>query len=157
MTDVRASLFAVRKAAPRDALAISAIHGSSFPSPWPLSYWTRTISDPLHRIYVAAMPGCPPLGYLVARRIVDQAEIISMAVVAGSRRQGVARGLLDALTEDLCGELPCRLFLEVAADNAAAFELYRRAGFEEIAIRAGYYERTGAPPVDARLLARDLR
>ena len=49
-----------------------------------------------------------------------------------------------------------KLFLEVAADNGAAMELYRRAGFLGTGLRRGYYERPGSPAVDAVTLALKL-
>ena len=45
------------------------------------------------------------------------------------------------------------MFLEVAADNAAALALYRGAGFTQAGLRRGYYAPAGT---DAFVLRRDL-
>ena len=47
------------------------------------------------------------------------------------------------------------MFLEVAADNAAALGLYRTAGFVQAGLRRGYYHRPGGD-MDALVLRRDL-
>jgi len=41
------------------------------------------------------------------------------------------------------------VFLEVAADNAAALALYQEAGFETVGVRRGYYPRPGGGAADA--------
>jgi ribosomal-protein-alanine N-acetyltransferase len=46
-----------------------------------------------------------------------------------------------------------RLFLEVAADNAAALRLYKGLGFAAVGRRKAYYRRPGGQPVDAVVLA----
>ncbi len=47
-------------------------------------------------------------------------------------------------------------FLEVAADNAAALGLYRKAGFDAVGRRAAYYNRAKGQPADALVLRRTL-
>ena len=43
------------------------------------------------------------------------------------------------------------VFLEVRADNPGARELYRSLGFEEIAVRAKYYQPDGVDAIVMRL------
>jgi ribosomal-protein-alanine N-acetyltransferase len=49
-----------------------------------------------------------------------------------------------------------KLYLEVAADNDAAMELYRSSGFLGTGLRRGYYARPGGEAVDAVTLALKL-
>ena len=48
-----------------------------------------------------------------------------------------------------------RLFLEVRASNLAALTLYRRAGFEQVGVRRGYY-RDAQGSEDALVMACEL-
>jgi ribosomal-protein-alanine N-acetyltransferase len=66
----------------------------------------------------------------------DVCDVLRVAVNPEARRRGVGRTLLDALI-DRAGQRT--VLLEVAADNAAARELYTAAGFVEIDRRAAYY------------------
>jgi ribosomal-protein-alanine N-acetyltransferase len=85
------------------------------------------------------------VGHAVASLVADVAELQRIAVSSGSRRQGVARALLDevialAVTEDIG-----RLLLEVREDNAAALAFYAAQGFVELDRRPRYYrDGTGA-------------
>jgi len=72
----------------------------------------------------------------------DEAELLNLGVDPEFRRQGVARALLAALSSVASGTL----FLEVAADNTAAIELYKKLGWQGIGVRPGYY---GQGRVDA--------
>ena len=65
----------------------------------------------------------------------DEAELLNLAVDPCFRRRGVALALLGALEKAARGTI----FLEVAETNLGAIALYRNAGWEEIAVRKGYY------------------
>lgn len=89
------------------------------------------------------------LGYLVARHMADEAEILNVGVDPGRRRRGVGRTLVAAGLERLA-ELGVRqVYLEVRESNLAARELYQRFAFLEVARRADYYRR---PVEDAVIL-----
>ncbi|MGF1552403.1 MAG: GNAT family N-acetyltransferase [Paracoccaceae bacterium] len=89
----------------------------------------------------------------LARVAADEAEILDLGVVAEHRRAGLGRALLGTVLEAVRHRGAARLFLEVAADNAAARALYAGAGFAEIGTRRRYYTRPGGA-VDALVLAR---
>lgn len=89
-------------------------------------------------------------GFAIGRAVAGEAELLTLAVDPAVRRRGLGRALL-ADFEAGCGA--ARLFLEVAADNAAAIALYRSAGWGEIGRRPGYYAR-GQGAVDAVLMSK---
>jgi ribosomal-protein-alanine N-acetyltransferase len=80
-------------------------------------------------------------GVALWRTTVDEAELLTIAVRSAHRRRGAARALLHAVIERARGRGARLLFLEVGVDNPAARSLYAREGFEEVARRAGYYQR----------------
>jgi ribosomal-protein-alanine N-acetyltransferase len=91
------------------------------------------------------------LGYAGVMVSGSQADVQTIAVVPAAQGRGVGGLLLRALIERAlrCGVNT--LLLEVRADNAPAIGLYRRHGFEQIAVRRGYYQPSG---VDALVMRR---
>jgi ribosomal-protein-alanine N-acetyltransferase len=93
------------------------------------------------------------IGYVLARSVVDEGEILSLATVPERRRAGIGRALLDAATTALAGRGVRSLWLEVRVSNAAARAMYQAAGFIESAVRRDYYR---DPQEDALVLQRQL-
>jgi len=94
------------------------------------------------------------LGFLVARRIANDIEILNFAVQPDFRRSGVGGALLQkalAWGSELNAE---RALLEVRASNYAALQFYERRGFVVTGRRPRYYT---APIEDALLLAAEIR
>ena len=81
-------------------------------------------------------------GFLASREVADECEILNLAVSPEFRRLGVATALVRQVLSSHKG---C-CFLEVRESNKAARSLYRKLGFEEIAMRSGYYDN---PPESA--------
>jgi ribosomal protein S18 acetylase RimI-like enzyme len=65
----------------------------------------------------------------------DEAEVLNIGVGPDFRRRGVASALLNKVAELAHGTI----FLEVAQSNSPAIALYRKQGWTDIAVRAGYY------------------
>ncbi len=89
-------------------------------------------------------------GYLLAQRALDHVEILSLGTAQTYQRRGHASELLAMLINDSCDS---KLFLEVATDNKAALDLYRKNGFAEVGRRSGYYRR-GCEVYDALVMRR---
>ena len=79
-------------------------------------------------------------GFLAARQIADEAEILNVAIVPGSRRAGQGSALLRAAFDELRHRDVNRIFLEVRASNAAAITFYRKYGFVPTGRRPVYYQ-----------------
>ncbi|MCK7592834.1 GNAT family N-acetyltransferase [Pseudomarimonas salicorniae] len=67
-------------------------------------------------------------------------RLYSIVVDPDCRGRGWGARLLDDALEQARRAGAPGLTLEVRADNAAALALYRARGFEEIGLRAGYYD-----------------
>jgi [ribosomal protein S18]-alanine N-acetyltransferase len=87
-------------------------------------------------------------GFLVARRLVQETEVLNLAVRAGARRRGVGTSLLREAVDwsRLLGAEG--MILEVRASNVAAVKFYERHGFRMVGRRPRYY----VDPVDDALL-----
>ena len=129
---------ALSEAGPRDARALAALHGASFHRGWSDGEFERLFFD---RNVVAhrAKAGSSLIGFIVSRLVLDEAEILSIAVTSTRRGRGLARQLLDINLRRLVGLGARSVFLEVDEGNVPALRLYRRAGFREVGRRAAYY------------------
>ena len=92
-------------------------------------------------------------GYLLATIILDEAEILSIAVSADHRRCGRGAGLLRHFMNHIAAHGVKTVLLEVAADNVPALKLYHRHGFAEFGRRFSYYKRL-AGDCDAIMMRR---
>lgn len=93
-------------------------------------------------------------GFIYARQVADEAEILNIAVRPSFRRQGVGEQLLNGMLERLRSNQVTRVFLEARESNAPAIALYEKHGFVRNGRRRGYYSN---PPEDALLFERKLR
>ena len=132
-----------------DALVIE---NAVFTDPWPRTFFLEEIRAAQSVACVARHRGILA-GYLMAWRLDAEMHLGNLAVAPAYQRRGVGQALLAWLLET--GERAGieRITLEVRATNFAAQELYRRFGFQAVALRRGYYQDTGE---DALVLLRDL-
>jgi [ribosomal protein S18]-alanine N-acetyltransferase len=146
---------ALFEASARDASAMASLHAASFRRGWSEQEMEGLLLDPhviAHRALTAKKLG----GFIMSRRVDDEAEILSVAVASSQRGRGLARRLLDLHLRRLAGLGTFAVFLEVDESNTPALRLYRRAGFREVSRRPSYYP--GADGAAAALvLRRDLR
>lgn len=90
---------------------------------------------------------------LVAPRGAKEADIQTIAVAEHARRRGLGRMLVLTLVNEARKRGAVEVFLEVRADNPGAQSLYRSLGFEQLAVRRGYYQPDG---VDAHVMRLEI-
>jgi tRNA threonylcarbamoyladenosine biosynthesis protein TsaB len=127
------------KAMPTHAEILSAIHSECFPEGWSAESFATLLANPAHEARLALGENDEPEGFILASRIVDEAEIISLAVRPAFRRKGLATMLLARFSEELGSNATARIFLDVAATNYPAQALYQAAGFVISGRRKNYY------------------
>ncbi len=93
------------------------------------------------------------VGFLVARLVAPEVEILNLGVDLTARRRGAGRALLAEALRWGAGNGAQKAFLEVRASNLAAIEFYESRGFQLAGRRANYYS---APVEDAVLLAAQI-
>ncbi len=92
-------------------------------------------------------------GFILARVVAEEAEILTLAVHPDARRQGEGRALLAAIeSKTAAGEF----FLEVRDDNIAARALYESAGYSSAGHRKNYYQANGRRSSSAIVLKKRL-
>jgi [ribosomal protein S18]-alanine N-acetyltransferase len=142
----------IRFLGPRDIEAVLQIQAANREA----AQWSRAayenLGDATHRGWVAERDGAI-IGFLVARALSGEMEILNLAVASSIRRQGVGAVLLREALSWAGQSGATRAFLEVRASNAAARQFYEAHGFASAGVRPNYYR----DPVEAALLlARSL-
>jgi ribosomal-protein-alanine N-acetyltransferase len=140
----------------RDAKDLARIHGQSFYRGWPSEEFATFLADRHTPVYVACDAKRRIAGFALIRTVLDEAELLTIAVDPRWRGKGVGRALMEALFADLMMSPARRMFLEVDEQNHAAIRLYKRLGFSTISSRKGYYPRPDGSAATALVMARDL-
>lgn len=96
------------------------------------------------------------LGFALGRVTLDEAELLTIAVIPEARRRGVGRERLRAFEAQAAARGARRAFLEVATDNVAAQTLYRGTGWVEAGRRRHYFRNPQGDSSDALVLTRVL-
>lgn len=131
---------------------LAALHAECFPDdPWNEAAMAAILAGPGVQAWLG-LEGDEPVGLIVTRLVLDEAEVLTVGIRPDARRAGHGTMLLATATGALAEQGCRRLFLEVASGNASARALYDRAGFHMAGRRPRYY-RDGA---DALLLIRTL-
>ncbi len=142
----------------RDVAAVDRIMASAF-DPAYGEAWTRNQCSG-----VLAMPGVQllvaeiddtPAGFAMTRRVIDEAELLLLAVDPAHRRHGLGSALLRAVIADVAASGCAKLHLEVRAGNSAV-RLYSEHGFHKTGERRGYYKGAGGSLHDAHSYCLDL-
>lgn len=142
---------AVTPLPPGTARPLSALHAACFPQdPWDAASLDRILG--LSGVFgYLGWDGEDPTGFVLARDLADEAEILSLAVLPAFRRRGIGRALLDAAFAEARRRGAGSVVLEVAAENRSARRLYAACGFVQVGRRPGYY-RSDGQTVDGLIL-----
>lgn len=136
-------------------LPLAAMHGACFPEdPWDTPAFERifVLSGVFGHL---AWPADDPAGFILARDLGEEAEVLTLGVLPGARRQGVGHALLAAMLAEARRRGIGSVVLEVAADNGAARRLYADCGFMQVGRRPRYYRRPSGI-VDGLILRRGI-
>ncbi|MGD0696072.1 MAG: ribosomal protein S18-alanine N-acetyltransferase [Terriglobia bacterium] len=125
-------------------------------SRWIDADYLRLATGPGGMILVAELETMTPpklLGFAAFQRLIDEAELLNIAVDPEHQNQGVGRELLEEARKRLLKVGAKRIFLEVRRSNEAALSLYYSVGFGLRSLRKDYYR---DPPDDAYVLSLEL-
>lgn len=115
-------------------------------SPWTLEQIASSMASQDEDYYLA-YEGQELVGFLAVQTVLDEMEILQIAVRADFQRLGIASQLMAAVM-DWEGDI----FLEVRESNRAAQALYTRQHFTKIGKRKDYYRQ---PVEDAVMMKRE--
>jgi ribosomal-protein-alanine N-acetyltransferase len=145
----------LRRAIDGDMDEVSRIEAASFADPWSAQEFRAVLSVP-HAIFLVASDDRAGrlAGYVVTMTVLDEAEILNIAVDPPMRGATLGARLLDAALAEVEARGAKKTFLEVRESNEPARKLYTSRGFEEISRRRKYYQ---SPVEDALVLSRAIQ
>lgn len=95
------------------------------------------------------------VGFSLSRTVVDESELLLIAVRPSEQRRGVGKLLLDHFVDRAREEQVRRVHLEVR-DGNPAISMYRASGFYPVGRRRNYYHAADGKRYDAITLASEL-
>lgn len=144
-------------ATPEHAEVLSQLHSRLFEKGWDADGMRRLLEHPACVALVAtAVPFDIVAGFIIAQLTADEAEILSVGVDKTWQRHGMGRVLVEAMVGLARRKEARRVFLDVAASNHPALELYASLGFTRMGQRKEYYLLPDGRREDALLMVRQI-
>ena len=123
-----------------------------FSDPWSEKSIETELSCRLS-LWLVALDGEMVVGYVGSQTVIDETDMMNIAVHPEYRRRGIAEALIDALVNALREKGSRALSLEVRASNDPAITLYQKMGFSQVGRRPNYYRN---PKEDALILRKEF-
>lgn len=136
---------------PTHVAQIAALETICFSDPWSQRSIASELENPLS-FWLVAVEGDTVAGYIGSQTVLDETDMMNVAVHPDFRRRGIAEALVTGLVAQLKTMGSRCLTLEVRASNAPAIALYEKLGFTEIGRRKNYYRN---PREDALILRKE--
>ena len=130
---------------------IAQLETECFSDPWSVRSITSELNNPLS-LWLVAMNGEEVVGYVGSQSVLDEADMMNLAVSDLYRRQKIGEQLVELLIENLKKRAVKSLSLEVRISNEPAIRLYEKLGFVQVGRRPKYYTN---PREDALILRKE--
>jgi ribosomal-protein-alanine N-acetyltransferase len=120
-----------------DLAEVAALEKSLYAFPWSIGNFRDSVNAGYDCWTVTH--GEAVVGYAILMIALDEAHLLNVAIASEWQAQGLGRGFLDHMI-GVARSASCQIvYLEVRPSNVAARHLYRKLGFQQIAIRPDYY------------------
>lgn len=127
---------------------IAALERELFSEPWSENSIASELENPL-ALWLVAVDGDTVAGYIGSQTVMEEADMLNLAVGENYRRQGIGRLLVSELIRRLDAH---SLTLEVRVSNEPAKRLYDSMGFMQVGLRKNYYHK---PKEDGMILRKE--
>lgn len=117
---------------------IAELEKSCIPGGWSEKAFEQALENPNALIF-AAVCGGEVVGFLNGSYVLDEAELLNIAVSEKSRKSGIAGMLVTAFEDELRKLGVKTVYLEVRDGNTPARKLYEKHGFTQNGLRKNYY------------------
>lgn len=130
----------IRKMQKDDVDQMTAIEAISFSQPWSKKLFEEAINHENLLFLVAEIDGIIA-GYCGLYMVLDEGNVINVAVEENFRNQHIAMNLLVKLLDEGSKRGIKAFTLEVRQHNVLAIHLYEKLGFQSVGIRKNFYEK----------------
>ena len=137
----------IQKLTPDYVSAVAAIEKRCFSNPWSETAVNAELENHCSEIYIALVDGTAA-GYANIYTVLDEMDIVRVAVLPEYRRQGIAAEILKTVLAEKQGTV----YLDVRESNHPAISLYKSLGFVDTGVRKNYYTN---PTENAILMMRE--
>ena len=131
-------------------VAVAELERLNFSAPWDENSVRSELTNPL-ALWLVALDGEEVVGYVGSQTVLQEADMMNVAVADSHRRRGIARALVEKLIRQLDAY---QLTLEVRQSNAPAIALYESMGFTQVGLRKNYYQK---PKENALILRKEWK
>ncbi len=136
-----------------DAASIANLEGMCFSMPWSLEQCHLAFKQKHFFAFGLKQKADKCLmGYLSFYQVLDEVEILNIAILPKFRRLGFGKYLLENTLKAAVKMGMCKAVLEVRPSNAAAIVLYEGVGFKCVGKRPKYYTDTAEDALIYNLL-----
>lgn len=109
-------------------------------SPWSASQYKEEFSAPTRHFVVAVDESQEIIGYAgVFAPGQAEADILTVGVVPEHRGKGIAKALMELITDWAKAQGSIAMMLEVKIDNPEAIGLYESLGYSKLNVRKDYF------------------
>jgi ribosomal-protein-alanine N-acetyltransferase len=126
----------IRAMLPSDVSQVVAIERQVEFSPWSERQFEESIEA--GQRCTVMIDGSKVVGFCILQPVLDEANLLLMAIDPQYQQQGRGLALLEESIE-LLGESCVMIFIEVRASNSHAISLYEKVGFHQMGFRKNYY------------------
>lgn len=145
-----------------DCHDVAELHAMRFARPWNDGEFVSLLLQPNSFGFVVRQTNAlmfkPQLsGFVLAREVAGEAEILTIAVHDKAARCGLGWRLMQAAMREARARGGETMFLEVDDGNLSAIGLYRKLGFDKVGERPAYYADAKGHRSSALVMQRDLR
>lgn len=137
----------IQKLTPDYVSAVAEIEKRCFSNPWSETAINAELENHCSEIYIALVDGTAA-GYANIYTVLDEMDIVRVAVLPEYRRQGIAAEILKTVLAEKQGTV----YLDVRESNYPAISLYKSLGFVDTGVRKNYYTN---PTENAILMMRE--
>lgn len=121
-----------------DVMFMARVHAAAFLRPWS----EKSFEDMMTQKHTFAIGGFEQnelAAFILGSLVKDEAEILTLAVDPKFQRRGFGLKLIETFEEYVSRQGAHKIFLDVAIDNEAALQLYRRLHYKRMGQRQNYY------------------
>lgn len=129
----------IREMTSSDIESVKAIEDVLYKSPWTSTMFLNEINNNKFAHLFVLENDEEIIGYSGVWIIADSATITKVTVARKHQGKGYANKLMIDLVERAIEAKCAYISLEVRVSNRRAYELYKKFGFEQVAIRKKYY------------------